>query len=290
MAEDANGIWVDYVSLNGRLIGRVSGGQLFAIHTDQVGWPESATNASRSIVWSANNFAFDRQVVTEGFKLNLGFPGQYIDDETKTWNNGFRDYRADWWRYVESDPLGLPAGLNTYVYVRGNSLSYTDSLGLFVRGTYSLSTGILSFYDTSNPRDVYSTFASTGGTFASDGSFVSNGDAIPVGIYDILGSRTPGWYRLDPEDGTPFNDVDDSSGRGAFRLHPGTHSLGCVTVNKNSYDNTLYQNIRNLIDHTMTTTISDKSRRSLIPGPYPIRYGGAVGTPVTYFGKLDVTP
>jgi hypothetical protein len=88
----------------------------------------------------------------------------------------------------------------------------------------------------------------------------------------------------------PFNDEDDRSGRGAFRLHPGTHSLGCVTVNKNSYNNVLYQNIRDLIDHTMTTTILDQSRRSLIPGAYPIRYGGPVGTPVTYYGKLVVTP
>ena len=130
MAEDANGIWVDYVWLNGRLIGRVAGGQLFAIHTDQVGRPESATNASRSIVWSANNFAFDRQVVTEGFKLNLGFPGQYFDDETKTWNNGFRDYRADLGRYVESDPAGLMAGINTYAYVKSDPLSFVDYLGL----------------------------------------------------------------------------------------------------------------------------------------------------------------
>ena len=96
-----------------------------------IGWPtKSATNASRSIVWSANNFAFDRQVVTEGFKLNLGFPGQYIDDETKTWNNGFRDYRADWGRYVESDPIGLLAGLNTYEYVGGSPQNFIDMIGL----------------------------------------------------------------------------------------------------------------------------------------------------------------
>ncbi|UPG84339.1 hypothetical protein L2Y94_13415 [Luteibacter aegosomatis] len=130
LAEYANGGWVDYVWIHGRLIGRVSGGQVYAIHADQVGRPEVATNASRSIVWSAENFAFDRQVVTEGFKLNLGFPGQYFDDETKTWNNGFRDYRADLGRYVESDPVGLMAGANTYTYVGGNPMSLFDIWGL----------------------------------------------------------------------------------------------------------------------------------------------------------------
>ncbi|MEX1829120.1 RHS repeat domain-containing protein [Luteibacter sp. CQ10] len=130
LAEYANGGWVDYVWINERLIGRVAGGQVYAIHADQVGRPEVATNASRSIVWSAENLAFDRQVVTEGFKLNLGFPGQYFDDETKTWNNGFRDYRADLGRYVESDPIGLVAGTNTYGYVGNNPLTYYDAFGL----------------------------------------------------------------------------------------------------------------------------------------------------------------
>ncbi|URL56877.1 DUF4157 domain-containing protein [Luteibacter flocculans] len=130
LAEYADGGWVDYLWVNGRLIGRRAGGQIYAIHADQTGRPESATNASRSVVWSANNFAFDRQVVTEGFKLNLGFPGQYFDDETRTWNNGFRDYRADLGRYMESDPIGLMGGLNTYAYVGSAPLNLVDPLGL----------------------------------------------------------------------------------------------------------------------------------------------------------------
>jgi RHS repeat-associated protein len=46
-------------------------------------------------------------------------PGQELDAETGFFHNGFRDYDPASGRYVESDPLGLAAGWNAYVYVGG---------------------------------------------------------------------------------------------------------------------------------------------------------------------------
>jgi RHS repeat-associated protein len=64
------------------------------------------------------------------FDFPLRFPGQYFDRETNLAYNAMRDYDAGIGRYVESDPIGLRAGLNTFAYVIDNPLGWADRTGL----------------------------------------------------------------------------------------------------------------------------------------------------------------
>ena len=45
-------------------------------------------------------------------------------------HKGFRDYNPSTGRYMQSDPLGLEAGFNTYTYVGSNPLRAVDPYGL----------------------------------------------------------------------------------------------------------------------------------------------------------------
>jgi RHS repeat-associated protein len=64
------------------------------------------------------------------FVFDLRFPGQFFDRETGLAYNYFRDYDSGIGRYIQSDPIGLVGGLNTYLYVSADPLRIADPRGL----------------------------------------------------------------------------------------------------------------------------------------------------------------
>jgi len=62
--------------------------------------------------------------------FNQRFPGQTAFAESGLNYNYFRDDDPQTGRYVESDPIGLHGGANTYLYVFAGPLSNVDQFGL----------------------------------------------------------------------------------------------------------------------------------------------------------------
>jgi RHS repeat-associated protein len=63
------------------------------------------------------------------FKYHPRFPGQVYDQETNLHYNVNRDYDPQTGRYVQSDPIGLAGGVNTYGYVDGSPAGRFDPTG-----------------------------------------------------------------------------------------------------------------------------------------------------------------
>jgi RHS repeat-associated protein len=116
--------------------GNANSNNLFFVSPDHLGAPHLIADAKGKKVWSWNHdpFGTTDPIGQGNFALDLRFPGQVHDDETGLSYNIMRDYRPDAGRYVQSDPVGLLAGVNTYVYVSANPLWASDPFGLIPPG------------------------------------------------------------------------------------------------------------------------------------------------------------
>ena len=101
------------------------------VHSDHLGTPQKLTDNAGALVWDRiqTPFGLDHSV-TGAAATPVRFPGQYADGESSLHYNYFRDYDPSLGRYIQSDPIGLAGGLNTYGYAGGNPLGYADPYGL----------------------------------------------------------------------------------------------------------------------------------------------------------------
>ncbi|MEQ8290387.1 MAG: RHS repeat-associated core domain-containing protein [Gammaproteobacteria bacterium] len=138
-------------------------------------------------------------------------PGQYYDQETGLHYNYFRYYDSSIGRYITSDPIGLEAGTNTYIYALNNPLYWIDKYGL------TASCPTTTPWNSPNWRPyVDSFFRYLGAVYFHCGFYgflevrENECDKSPIGecFYDENGILVDGNHRYAGCGGTP-NEYDD---------------------------------------------------------------------------------
>ncbi|WP_230874700.1 RHS repeat-associated core domain-containing protein [Methylomonas sp. LL1] len=133
---------IQYAYLDGQPLARIddtlSGtSDIRYYHNNHLGAPLKVSDQQGQTVWSADYDPFGQTTITlAGITQNLRLPGQYFDAETGWHYNMQRYYDPGTGRYLQSDPIGLAGGINTYTYVRNNPLRYIDPLGLTLEDIY----------------------------------------------------------------------------------------------------------------------------------------------------------
>jgi RHS repeat-associated protein len=126
----------DYIYLDdGRPVATLTpvAGNLYFLHDDRFGTPQLATDSSQAVAWNMNYQPFGQTGNVQDSLVqpqNLRLPGQQADAESGIYHNGFRDYVPNLGRYIESDPIGIAGGINTYAYAGANPLANTAPQGL----------------------------------------------------------------------------------------------------------------------------------------------------------------
>ena len=111
---------------------------LYYAQADHLNTPRRLTRPSDNVVvwrWDSDPFGNGQpngnpEGGSTWVTYSARFPGQVYDLYSGSYYNWHRDYDPQSGRYIESDPVGLKGGVNTYAYVRGNPISRRDPLGL----------------------------------------------------------------------------------------------------------------------------------------------------------------
>ena len=133
----------EYIWMNDMLVavhGAHQGQSYQYVLTDHLNTPRAVVLPSNNAIiwrWDITTTAFGEHAPQNNpdgdaatYTFNLRYPGQYFDGESGLHYNYFRDYDPSTGRYVQSDPIGLGGGINTYGYVSASPFAAVDPFGL----------------------------------------------------------------------------------------------------------------------------------------------------------------
>ena len=264
-----------------RFVAGTGGGSVFYCFDPQ-GSASVRLDAVGNILSSHTNEAWGTQLSTIATNdPYAGYGGQwgyYKDVETGLHLLGHRYYDTSSGRFLNRDPIGYEGGINVYAYAEGNPVTGIDPTGLTVTITFNRSKGTLVATDDQTGASV-----TISGVFSGCGTSTNkpadedkeNQGPIPGGTYRVdtesgFGHYGPGYsqYRLyfEGKDGKWHYDHSPrklKSGkeidRGEHNLHPGSISLGCVTLPGINFNSPGWTKLRKLLNNTKIKTIKNSS-------------------------------
>ncbi len=169
-----------YLNLGGQTVVQVKDGTPTYLHSDLLGSPRKATNASRSVLWNEHYDPYGRKL--NNVQNKIGYTGYAFDSESGYTYMQARFYDPLVGRFLSTDPIHFqddnPFTFNRYAYANNNPYRYKDPNGKYAEAIFeavSLSVGVNSFIDNA-----------TSGNFGSAAV-----DAVGV-VLDIVAAALPG--------------------------------------------------------------------------------------------------
>ncbi|MCH7335326.1 RHS repeat-associated core domain-containing protein [Acinetobacter sp. NIPH 2699] len=204
----------EYIWLDNRLVGLRSyqyPNEILRVHTDHLGTPRAISNNQNEILWRWEGDQFGDVLPIGDLTFPMRHAGQYYDAEVNLFYNYFRDYNPITGRYVESDPIGLQGGLNTYGYVSANPLLKIDPRGLIEwEGSYKEAGSDFLFIGAKHMYFNLSTKCVNG--YKGKAKIIASGVGGSGGL--TLGKVSLGGGRVMVNDG--LNDVNPNVFNGSF--------------------------------------------------------------------------
>jgi RHS repeat-associated protein len=276
-------------------------------NTDHLGNVREVVNAAGTVQQVTNYYPFgatyfDDSAVKASDYQPYKFNGKEFDkmNGLNTYDYGARQHDPILGRWDRIDPLAEKYyPYSPYVYCVNNPIKYIDERGdsvriIFDKNTQKLFILNMDYYnpnkglkfvsyedykEESENQVLVIPFVFSGGEISDAGSVVVDPNRrelekeLPDGVYDVLDNAPDGnsnhktWYRLDRVDNSRYDDKDDNSSRSGFRLHLGTISFGCVTINKKqSNSDRMWNVLVNIMSNTKTKSVKEnRGRQSLNP-------------------------
>lgn len=125
---------------------RISSSGTTSFLSDGLGSTRSLLDPSGAATAAYSYTPFGETARTGSDDTPFQFTGRENDGASGLYYYRARYYSPRLSRFIQSDPIGLDGGINTYAYVEGNPLSYTDETGEFANFAVGAVTGLITGY------------------------------------------------------------------------------------------------------------------------------------------------